>query len=103
LRSIVEDAIFDGLMHHAICPLDLAVAPRVGHRGVVDIDEAVLAEIPGVRPSKGLFQVDDDPVRYPNRWVMSSMNFAASFDVTLETVRTSIHLVIFSTTTRMCL
>jgi hypothetical protein len=98
LRSIVEDAVFD-----AICPLDLAVAPQVGHRGVVDIDEAVLAEIPEVRPSKGLFQVGDDPFRYPNRWVMSSMNFAASFDVTLEAERTSIHLVILSTATRMCL
>jgi hypothetical protein len=31
----------------------------------------------------------------PNRWVMSSMNFAASFDVTVATMRTSIHLVIY--------
>jgi hypothetical protein len=29
----------------------------------------------------------------PKRWVMSSMNLAASFDVTLATARTSIHLV----------
>jgi hypothetical protein len=28
----------------------------------------------------------------PNRWVMSSMNFAASFDVTVVTAQTSIHL-----------
>jgi hypothetical protein len=48
LRSVVEDAIFDGLKQHTICPLDLAVAPWVGHRGVVDVDEAVLAKIPEV-------------------------------------------------------
>jgi hypothetical protein len=34
---------------------------------------------------------------------MSSMNFAASFDVTVATARTSIHLVNLSTTTRICL
>jgi hypothetical protein len=39
----------------------------------------------------------------PNRWVMSSMNFVASFDVTLAIAQTSIHLVNLSTTTRMCL
>jgi hypothetical protein len=39
----------------------------------------------------------------PNRWVMSYMNFAASFDVTVVMVRTSIHLVNLSTATRMCL
>jgi hypothetical protein len=44
LRSVVEDAVFDGLKHHAICSLDLVVAPCVGHR-VVDVDEAVLAKI----------------------------------------------------------
>jgi hypothetical protein len=35
--------------------------------------------------------------------VMSSMNFAASFDVIVVTSRTSIHLVILSIATRMCL
>jgi hypothetical protein len=34
--------------------------------------------------------------------VMSSMNFATSFDMTIATVRTSIHLVNLSTATRMC-
>jgi hypothetical protein len=34
---------------------------------------------------------------------MSSMNFVASFDVTVVTARTSIHFVNLSTTTRMCL
>jgi hypothetical protein len=47
-----------------MCSLDLAVAPPVGHRGVVDVDEAVLAKIPEVRLCKGLAQVGDDPVRY---------------------------------------
>jgi hypothetical protein len=48
LRSVIEDAIFDGLEHHAICSLDLAIAPWVGHLGVVDVDEVVLAKIPEV-------------------------------------------------------
>jgi hypothetical protein len=30
LRSVVEDAVFDGMKHHVVCSLDLAVAPRVG-------------------------------------------------------------------------
>jgi hypothetical protein len=38
-----------------------------------------------------------------NRWVMSSMNLAASFDVTVATAQTSIYLVNLSTATRMCL
>jgi hypothetical protein len=65
LRSFVEDVVFDGLEHHAIGSLDLAVAPWVGHRRVVDIDEAVLAKIPELRPCKGLSQVSDNPVGYP--------------------------------------
>jgi hypothetical protein len=48
LRSVVEDVVFNGLKHHVICSLDLAVAPWVGHQRVVDVDEAVLAEIPEV-------------------------------------------------------
>jgi ABC-type uncharacterized transport system permease subunit len=44
LRSVVEDAVFDSLKHHAIGSLDLAVAPWVSHRGVVDVNEAVLAK-----------------------------------------------------------
>jgi hypothetical protein len=103
LQSVVEDAVFDGLKNHAICSLDLVVTPWMGHRRVVDVDEAVLAKVPEVRPCKGLFQVGDNPVGYPNWWVMSSMNFAASFDVTVLTARTSIHLVDLSPTTKMCL
>jgi hypothetical protein len=55
--------VFDALEHHAVCSLDLAVAAWMGHRGVVDVDEAVLAE---VRPCKGLSQVGDNPVGYPD-------------------------------------
>jgi hypothetical protein len=65
LRSIVEDIVFDALKYHAICSLDLVVALWMGHRGVVDVDEAVLAEVPEVRPYKSLPQVSDDPVGYP--------------------------------------
>jgi hypothetical protein len=65
LRSVVKVAVFDGLKHHAICSLDLAIAPWVGHRGVVDVDEAILAKIPEVRPCKGLAHVGDNPVTYP--------------------------------------
>jgi hypothetical protein len=39
--------------------LDLAVALRVGDRGVVDVDGVVLTEIP-----KGRDQVGDVPLRY---------------------------------------
>jgi hypothetical protein len=39
----------------------------------------------------------------PKWWVMSSMNFAASFDVMVAAARMSIHLVNLSTATRMCL
>jgi hypothetical protein len=38
---------------HAIGTLDLAVAPRVGDRGVVDVDSVVLAEIPEGGGSEG--------------------------------------------------
>jgi hypothetical protein len=57
----------------------------VGHRGVVDVDEVVLAKIPEVFPREGHAQVGDNLVGYSNRWVMSSMNLAATFDVTVAT------------------
>jgi hypothetical protein len=37
----------------------------MGHRRVVDVDEAVLAKVPEVRPCKGLSQIGDDPIGYP--------------------------------------
>jgi hypothetical protein len=39
----------------------------------------------------------------PKQWMISSMNSVASFDVTLATGQTSIHLVNLSTTMRMYL
>jgi hypothetical protein len=56
--------IFDSLKDHAIGMLDLAVAPRVGHRGVVDVIGVVLTEILKGKSSKDCTQVGDDPVRY---------------------------------------
>jgi hypothetical protein len=103
LRGVVEDAVFDGLKHHAICLFDLAVAPWVGHQRVVDADEAVLVEIEKSDPVKAFPRSVTILLGTPNRWVMSSMNFATSFDVTVSTRRTSIHLVNLSTATRMCL
>jgi hypothetical protein len=45
LRGVGEDAVFDAMKHHAVCSLDLVVAAWMGHRGVVDVDEAVLADV----------------------------------------------------------
>jgi hypothetical protein len=45
LQGFVEDAVFDALKHHVVCSLDLAIAAWMGHRGVVDVDEAVLVEV----------------------------------------------------------
>jgi hypothetical protein len=103
LGGVVKDAIFDALKHHVVHSLDLAVAARVCHRGVVDVDEVVLVEILDVRPCEGLPRLVTILLGTPKRWMMSSMNFAASFDVTVAMARTSIHLVNFSTATRMCL
>jgi hypothetical protein len=36
----------------------------MGHRRVVDVNEAVLTKVPEVRPYKGLSQVGDNPVGY---------------------------------------
>jgi hypothetical protein len=75
----------------------------VDHRGVVDVDEAFLVEVQKSDPVKALPRSVTILLGTPNRWVMSSTNFAASFDVTVATEWTSIHLVNFSTATRMCL
>jgi hypothetical protein len=40
----------------------MAVASRVGDRGLVDVDSVALAEIPEGRASEGCAQVGDDPV-----------------------------------------
>jgi hypothetical protein len=50
------------LEHHAVGSLDLAVAPWVGDRGVVDVDEVILAGVPEDRASEGCTQIGDDPI-----------------------------------------
>jgi hypothetical protein len=42
---MVKDTIFESLVNHDIGALDLAVAPGVGNRGVLDVDGVVLAKI----------------------------------------------------------
>jgi hypothetical protein len=44
--------------------LDLAVALKVGDRGVVDVDGVVMTEISKGRTSKGCAQISDGLVRY---------------------------------------
>jgi hypothetical protein len=46
LGGVVEDAVLDTLKCHSICAFDLAVATWVCHRGLVDVDETILAEVP---------------------------------------------------------
>jgi hypothetical protein len=88
---------------HVVGSFDLAVAPMVGNRGVVDVDSVFLAKIPKGRASESFAQVGDDPVGNTETCVMSLMNFAASSDVTFATGWTSIHLLNLSTATSMCL
>jgi hypothetical protein len=45
--------IFDRLKDHAIGTLNMVVAPRVGDRGVVDVNGVVLTEIPKGGARKG--------------------------------------------------
>jgi hypothetical protein len=44
--------IFECLEHHAIGSFDLAVTPWVGDRGIVDVNEVILAEVPEDRASE---------------------------------------------------
>jgi hypothetical protein len=50
------------LEHHAIGSFDLAVTPWVGERGIVDVDEVILAEVPEDRASESCAYVCDDPI-----------------------------------------
>jgi hypothetical protein len=58
--------MFDSLKDHAVGTLDLAVAPRVGDRGVIDVDGVLLTGIPKGGAYNGYAQVGDDPVSV--RW-----------------------------------
>jgi hypothetical protein len=50
------------LEHHAIGSFNLAVTIWVGVRGIVNVDEVVLAEVPEDRASESCAQVCDDPI-----------------------------------------
>jgi hypothetical protein len=52
------------LKHHAIGLFDLAVAPRVGDRGVIDIDGVFLAKVQEDGAGESFAQVSDDPIRH---------------------------------------
>jgi hypothetical protein len=44
--------IFESLEDHAVGSFDLAVAPGVGDRGVVDVDSVILAKVLDDRTSE---------------------------------------------------
>jgi hypothetical protein len=44
--GVIVDTVLESLEHHAVGSFDLAVTPWVGDRGVVDVDEVVLAKVP---------------------------------------------------------
>jgi hypothetical protein len=60
--GVVVDTVLESLEHHVVGSLDLAVAPWVGDRGVVDVDEVILAKVSEDRASEGCAQVGDDPI-----------------------------------------
>jgi hypothetical protein len=68
--------ILEGLKHHAVSVFDLAVAPRVGDRGVVDVDGVFLAEIPEDGACESFAQVDDDPIGH----VEAMLDISDEFD-----------------------
>ena len=61
----VENSGFEPLKDQAVGALHLAVAPGVGHGGIVDIDAALLAVVLELRARKRSTQIGDDPVRHP--------------------------------------
>jgi hypothetical protein len=54
--------IFERVEDHVVGSFDLAVASRVGDRGVVNVDSVILAEVPEDRASESFAQVGYDPV-----------------------------------------
>jgi hypothetical protein len=44
--------IFKSMENHAIGSFNLVVEPRVGDRGVVDVDSVILSEVPEDRASE---------------------------------------------------
>jgi hypothetical protein len=56
--------ILESPKDHTVGSFDLAVAPRVGDQGVIDIDGVVLTKILEGRASESCAQVGDDSVRH---------------------------------------
>jgi hypothetical protein len=54
--------IHESLKDHVVGSFDLAVASRVGNRGVVNVDSFIVAKVPEDRSSKSFSQVGYDPV-----------------------------------------
>ena len=63
MRRVVKDAIFEGLEDYAVSSFDLAVAPWVHDRRVVNVDQVVLTEVPKLGTGEGRPEVGDDPIR----------------------------------------
>ena len=55
--------------------LHLAVAPGVGHEGIVHVDAAFLAEVPNFGSGEGGAQVCDDPIGHsePVRYLLDEL------------------------------
>ena len=60
----IENSGLEPLEDQAVGPFDLATAPGVRHRGIVDIDEALLAVVPELRTREQGTQVGNDPIRH---------------------------------------
>jgi hypothetical protein len=67
------------LKHHAVGSFDLAVAPGVGDRGIVDVDSVVLAKIPEDRASESCTQVSDDLIGHTKAMLDVSDEFDCLF------------------------
>jgi hypothetical protein len=67
------------LKHHAISAFDLAVAPGVGDRGVVDVNGVFLTEIPKDGACESFAQVGDDPIGHTKAMLDISDEFDCFF------------------------
>jgi hypothetical protein len=101
--GVVVDTVLICLEHDAVGSFDPAVAPWVGDRGVVDVNEVVLAEVLEERASESFPRSVMILLGTPKRCLISLMNLTASSDVTFAICQTSIYLVNLSTATRICL
>jgi hypothetical protein len=67
------------LKHHVVSTFDLAVAPGVGDRGVVDVNGVFLAEIPKDGADESFAQVGDDPIGHAKAMLDISDEFDCFF------------------------